>query len=503
MAENDTLLVEHRTTSNAPPLEDPLTLDALLHPLSKDDFLRQHFRQRCVVIRGGGAERAATLFPAASAGDVEEVVEHTASERVMAWVRTGGTVRTMDGLPPSRGTTARSVDVDDPRSAVALHEAGHALYCRAPPGIEETLVNALLKETSLGLPPVRDAGPLAGRGEVEMFCARKGHVTAWHSDFQENFTVQLRGRKRWRLSQRREAHPLRGETPHFADDSVLWDQAKSRALGETVQSRKRPRAAPGVEEVTLDAGDVLYFPAGVFHEVESLDDDNVSLNISLMAPTTAEVICSALRHRLLCTDAGRERVTSDAAGLAKIEELLRDLRPSPRTTSSLVKGVTRNLTVGAICPPALTEPRGAVDGSDDDSDDDDADTETGGDDVPTFHIKDSPPWLARATAQTADATLSVNQLYSLTTPEQLGVPISRADEIVWVLVCGNYAGNDELEPAVRVRLVMDRTNYSHLKKAMASGDWEALAPALRRYLFHFGYLVLAAPSRDGSASSVL
>ena len=96
-----------------------------------------------------------------------------------------------------------------------------------------------------------------------------------------------------------------------------------------------------------------------------------------------------------------------------------------------------------------------------------------------------------------------NQLYSLTTPEQLGVPISRADEIVWVLVCGNYAGNDELEPAVRVRLVMDRTNYSHLKKAMASGDWEALAPALRRYLFHFGYLVLAAPSRDGSASSVL
>ena len=56
---------------------------------------------------------------------------------------------------------------------------------------------------------------------------------------------------------------------------------------------------------------------------------------------------------------------------------------------------------------------------------------------------------------------------------------------------------------MRVRLVMDRTNYSHLKKAMASGDWEALAPALRRYLFHFGYLVLAAPSRDGSASSVL
>ena len=72
----------------------------------------------------------------------------------MAWVRTGGTVRTMDGLPPSRGTTARSVDVDDPRNAVALHQRA-TLYCRAPPAIEETLVNALLKETSLGLPPLR------------------------------------------------------------------------------------------------------------------------------------------------------------------------------------------------------------------------------------------------------------------------------------------------------------------------------------------------------------
>ena len=40
------------------------------------------------------------------------------------------------------------------------------------------------------------------------------------------------------------------------------------------------------------------------------------------------------------------------------------------------------------------------------------------------------------------------------------------------------------------------------KTAVLGGDWEALAPALRRYLFHFGYLVLAAPSRDGSASSV-
>ena len=149
----------------------------------------------------------------------------------MAWVRTGGTVRTMDGLPPSRGTTARSVDVDDPRSAVALHAAGHALYCRAPPAIEEALVNALLKETSVGLTPLRDAGPLSGRGEVEMFCARKGHVTAWHSDNQENFTIHLRGRTRWRLAPRREAARLA--------------EAERRAAAARARRRRPPPAPPG------------------------------------------------------------------------------------------------------------------------------------------------------------------------------------------------------------------------------------------------------------------
>lgn len=30
------------------------------------------------------------------------------------------------------------------------------------------------------------------RGEVETFVAPSGHVTGWHTDFQNNFTFQLR-----------------------------------------------------------------------------------------------------------------------------------------------------------------------------------------------------------------------------------------------------------------------------------------------------------------------
>ena len=60
----------------------------------------------------------------------------------------------------------------------------------------------------------------------------------------------------------------------------------------------------------------------------------------------------------------------------------------------------------------------------------------------------------------------------------------------WVLVCGNYAGNDELEPAVRVRLVMPKDTYRALKMVVDGGAWAVLDPALRGYLFHFGYLIL-------------
>ena len=34
-------------------------------------------------------------------------------------------------------------------------------------------------------------------GDVEVFAVRGAHVTPWHFDSQHNFTVQLRGTKRW------------------------------------------------------------------------------------------------------------------------------------------------------------------------------------------------------------------------------------------------------------------------------------------------------------------
>ena len=59
----------------------------------------------------------------------------------------------------------------------------------------------------------------APRSEGETFASRAGHVTGWHFDFMENFTLQLSGTKTWRLKRSAVDVPLRGCTPMWGKGS--------------------------------------------------------------------------------------------------------------------------------------------------------------------------------------------------------------------------------------------------------------------------------------------
>jgi hypothetical protein len=50
--------------------------------------------------------------------------------------------------------------------------------------------------------------------------------------------------------------------------------------------------------ITMRPGDVLYFPAGMWHKVETLEY-GVSMNVSLMGTTYATLVCEALQHLLV------------------------------------------------------------------------------------------------------------------------------------------------------------------------------------------------------------
>jgi hypothetical protein len=66
-------------------------------------------------------------------------------------------------------------------------------------------------------------------------------VTDWHFDFQENWTLQLKGKKRWRLRASGVTHPLRGCTPHYQPyrdatpgDPTNEEQLKVRGLAPCI-----------------------------------------------------------------------------------------------------------------------------------------------------------------------------------------------------------------------------------------------------------------------------
>ena len=51
------------------------------------------------------------------------------------------------------------------------------------------------------------------------------------------------------------------------------------------------------EEILLEPGSVLYFPAGVWHRVEC-EEDSVSINISLVSSNWADLISDSIKTLL-------------------------------------------------------------------------------------------------------------------------------------------------------------------------------------------------------------
>ena len=332
----------------------PTLLQDMLGPLPRDYFLHNLFRKKAVYIAGSASHYVQQIVENYMFNlDMKYVLEETSSDNVFVWLaaaQNGGN----DGK--SKGAI-RSIEVSDPGSALALYECGHATYCRAPPELEQPLVSSLLRDTGLGCgqyDPSGERSTVLGRGEVEVFAAGKaGHTTDWHTDFQENFTIQLSGQKRWTLKQGRATHPLRGCTPHYRSPDSVEGQLKSARLSAPHFKFAQPDETNsfGTEEsVLLKPGDVFYFPAGMWHKVETVEA-GVSINVSLMATNYASIFCQSLQHLLLKHDGWREAVANvdDCSAADKLQSLL-------STLPDILANLQDNGGARAILPPVLLRP---------------------------------------------------------------------------------------------------------------------------------------------------
>ena len=284
--------------------------------------------------------------------DIRQVLAETSSDNVFVWLapQPGGNQTTK--------RTIQSIELQDPDAAYALHQSGHATYCRAPPELEQTLVSSLLRDVGLGCgqyDPTGEQLTTMGRGEVEVFAAsRAGHVTDWHTDFQENFTIQLSGQKRWTIKQGLVTHPLRGCTPHYRSPDAVEGQLKSARLSAPQFEFSQPNESNSFGDETtvlLKPGDVFYFPAGMWHKVETVEE-GVSINVSLMATNFATLFCQSLQHLLLKHDGWREAVVNNDGCVSAVDRL----QSLMMTLPNILGHLEENGGARAILPPALLRP---------------------------------------------------------------------------------------------------------------------------------------------------
>lgn len=349
-----------RLTRSEPITFDPsssILLDDMLGRLPKQEFLLDLFRKKAVHISASDEDRSQSVQNIIDnymfGLDIRKILAETSSDNVFVWL-----APPQPGVKQSAKRTIQSIELQDPEAAFALHQSGHSTYCRAPPELEQPLVSSLLRDTGLGCgqyDPTAEKMTVMGRGEVEVFAAsRAGNFTDWHTDFQENFTIQLSGQKRWTIKKGLTTHPLRGCTPHYRSPDAVEGQLKSAKLSAAQFEFAQPNETNSFGDETtvlLKPGDVFYFPAGMWHNVETVEE-GVSINVSLMATNYATLFCQSLQHLLLKDDDWREAVVNSEGCISATDRLQGLMSTLPQILSNFEE----NGGARAILPPALLRP---------------------------------------------------------------------------------------------------------------------------------------------------
>jgi hypothetical protein len=199
---------------------------------------------------------------------------------------------------------ATAVASDD---AIGFHDAGHTLY------LHDAQTPALGRwHRALAV----ELGHAADRTTFSLFAGRRTAGTRCHFDSLENITIQLRGRKRWRIA----------PNEHIREPVHNW------VTGQTVPpslAHHAPRGLParmpdGAYEIDLRAGDVLYIPRGWWHETETAAD-SLAAFVAFVHRPWADVVISALRQRLLLDPAWRRNAIASWEAPAHREAARREL----------------------------------------------------------------------------------------------------------------------------------------------------------------------------------
>ncbi len=247
-----------------------------IRPLQLDSFVHNYWQQSHCHFQGGHdrLRDAAAVLPA---GDIAQFLDLADSSSIQAFC-------------PSQESVHEQVSVANKVEALRLYKSGRTLYFHLDP-LNPKIAQwqqAWLQSTGLG----------CSHAQLSIFAGQQTTGIAPHFDANENFTLQLVGSKRWRVTPN---HQVTQPTANqFAGEPT---EPSMRAF---VHESLAPKSA-GATTINLCAGDLLYCPAGMWHQTEATTAESISLNIMLPKVCKADVFLQTLRCLLVQDPRWRER----------------------------------------------------------------------------------------------------------------------------------------------------------------------------------------------------
>lgn len=181
---------------------------------------------------------------------------------------------------------------------------------------------------------------------VSMFVSPGGGATECHFDSNENFTVQLRGHKRWKMA------PNSTVTNPMDRFTITGDMQASMAL---YWKSEMPVNLELNEIADLVPGSMLYVPRGYWHTVEALEP-SVSLNFCIRPESWISFFLPLLERRLLAEKEWRESAT----GIRGTEEEKMAARAVLTRLLDSLAEICADLKVEELIPAKPTDQTSAI-----------------------------------------------------------------------------------------------------------------------------------------------
>lgn len=168
----------------------------------------------------------------------------------------------------------------------------------------------------------QQTGVPTGSCDAMVHLSRPSRGLNTHFDNQDVITLQIRGRKRWVVSDPDVVSP----TVNYAEGSPVLGELR------TYWNGRRKAAEPTAQTFVLEPGSALYVPRGYWHATEAIEE-SLSLSLGFSTLSWADLVAEHVRRRLITSPRWREPILGgfglpDDSSTARARARLAELLPS-------------------------------------------------------------------------------------------------------------------------------------------------------------------------------